>query len=168
VPAVLYALQQLKRRMPAKLVWIGGATPDAEHRLSIARAMRLTGLGEDDVKWTGELSHPEVSRVLRACDMTILPFIDGVSTRRTSAVTALQHGLPLLTTRDEDLESWFVHGKNVYSVAIGDRNGLADGLLQLAQRPELRARLAQGARALYETKFAWEVIAEQVARLADG
>ena len=96
----------------------------------------------------------------------VLPFVDGVSTRRTSAVTALRHGLPLLTTRRARQEPWFVHGENVYLVSTGNKQALADGLVELAQTPALRARLSDGARELYRARFAWHLIAEQVAELA--
>lgn len=167
IPTALYALQQLKKRGPAKLVWIGGGNPNPQQTLSIEQALRDHGLDGNDVEWTGALRHPEVSRLLSACDVMILPFVDGVSTRRTSAVSALQHGLPLLTTRGASLQPWFVQGENVYLSPTGDRQGLADGLVELARRPDLRARLAQGGRRLYETYFGWDVIAQQVSGLAE-
>ncbi len=166
IPAALYALQQLKREQPAKLVWIGGGSAGERERASIEQTMPLNGLEEDEVNWTGQLPHCEVSGLLSVCDVVMLPFVDGVSTRRTSAVTALQHGLPLLTTRGTPQEPWFVHGKNVYLVPAGDRHGLVHGLIELARRPELRAGLGEGARTLYKARFAWDVIAEQAARLA--
>ena len=162
IPAALYALQQLKRERPAKLVWIGGGSVGERERMSIEEAMRLNGLEEDDVNWTGQLPHFEVSRLLGVCDLMMLPFVDGVSTRRTSAVTALQHGLPLLTTRGTRQEPWFVHGESVYSVPAGDAQALADGLLELARRPAFRARLGERGRALHGACFAWDVIAHQV------
>jgi glycosyltransferase involved in cell wall biosynthesis len=128
--------------------------------------MRLNGVDEGDVTWTGHLPHSEVSKLLSVCDLMILPFLGGVSTRRTSAVTALQHGLPLLTTRGIGQEPWFVHGKNAYTVPAGDGPALAQGLVDLARKPELRAQLAEGARALFRASFAWDVIAQRVAGLA--
>jgi len=166
IPAALYGLQRLKRLGPVKLVWIGGGSPADNHRTNIEQAMRLNGLTEEDVKWTGQLPHPEVSRLLSICDLMVLPFIDGVSTRRGSAVTALQHGLPLLTTGGIRLEPWFVHRLNAYLIPAGNREALAEGLVELALSPDLRARLAQGARALYDAHFTWDVIAKQVESLA--
>ncbi len=164
--AALYGLQRLKTETPARLVWIGGGTLHEGERRSVEQAMDLNRLRAGDVEWTGELSHPEVSRVLGVCDLMVLPFVDGVSTRRTSAVTALRHGLPLLTTRRARQEPWFVHGENVYLVSTGNKQALADGLVELAQTPALRARLSDGARELYRARFAWHLIAEQVAELA--
>ncbi len=166
IPNALHALGRLKRERSAKLAWIGGGSASEDERVRVAETMRLHGLEEDDVNWTGQLPHCDVSTLLSVCDLIMLPFVDGVSTRRTSAVTALQHGLPLLTTRGTRQEPWFVHGQNVYLVPAGDRHGLADGLMELASKPELRAALREGARTLYDARFAWHVIAEQAARLA--
>src|SRR5205823_9099897 len=99
ITGALYALGRLKRERPAKLVWIGGGSASEQERLSIGEAMRLNGLEENDVHWTGQLPHSNVSNLLSVCDLMMLPFVDGISTRRGSAAAALQHGLPLLTTR---------------------------------------------------------------------
>lgn len=168
IPTALYGLEQLKRYGPAKLLWIGGSSPDHQQMMRVEEVMRDRGLDENDVEWTGALSHPEVSRLLSVCDLMVLPFIDGVSTRRTSAVTALEHGLPLLTTRGACLEPWFVHGENVYLSPVGDVSALGEALVELARKPEIRARIGKGARDLYETHFAWDVIARQVASLVEG
>jgi glycosyltransferase involved in cell wall biosynthesis len=165
IPATLAAIRLLKTHISVKLIWIGGGDADDRHSARIDRALKMNELTEDDVQWTGVLPHPEISRLLSASDLMILPFIDGVSSRRTTAVTALQHGLPLLTTRGHSPEPWFVHGQNVYLTPAGDIQGLADALVELAQKPESWGGLAYGARELYDERFAWGVIAEQVASL---
>jgi glycosyltransferase involved in cell wall biosynthesis len=167
IPAALYGLRRLKKLGPARLIWIGGGTPGRQYKVSIESALRENGLNGDDIEWTGVLPHPDVSRLLSSCDLMLLPFVDGVSSRRTSAIAALQHGLPLLTTRGAVPEPRFVHEKNVYLLPTGDRQALADGLLEMAQKPEMRKRLAEGGRALYTEHFTWEAIAQEVARLAE-
>jgi glycosyltransferase involved in cell wall biosynthesis len=166
VAAAFNALRQFKTQRAAKLLWIGGSNRDKRYPAVVEHLMAVNGLKEEDVYWTGHLPHPEVSRILSVCDVAILPFIDGVSTRRTTAVTVLQHGLPLLTTQNTRVEPWFVHRENAYMVPVGDTRALADGLVELASNPELRSRLARGARALYEAQFAWDGIAKEVARVA--
>jgi glycosyltransferase involved in cell wall biosynthesis len=168
IPAALFALSHLKKQQRTKLLWIGGDTPPDEHRLCIEGATRANDLGVDDLEWTGVLPHTAVSKLLAACDLMLLPFVDGVSTRRTSAVTALQHGLPLLTTTGVQLHPWFIHGQNVYLVPRGDRRALANGLLDLAGRPALRTNLAQGGRTTYEKHFSWEIIGQRVCSLLQG
>jgi glycosyltransferase involved in cell wall biosynthesis len=159
--ATQHAIRQLDQR--AELVWIGGSRAESSSQRAWAGSQ-----GEVGVRWTGHLPHQEVSRLLGACDLMILPFIDGVSTRRTSAITGLQHGVPLLTTRGAKLEDCFIHGQNLYLVPARDRRALAQGLSQLAGNPDLRSHIARGARRLYETHFAWDVVAEQVSNVVRG
>ena len=165
VPGVLYALRELNKLVRARLLWVGGGSLSGPDRVSIEETVRLAGLHEGDVTWTGDLPHPEVSRVLSVCDLMMLAFVDGVSTRRTSAMTAFQHGLPLLTTYGNTLAVQFVHRANTYLVPNGNRQALADGLIELGTNPELRTRIARGGRALYEAAFTWDVIAKQVLSL---
>ncbi len=168
VNLALDGLRQLKRERAAKLVWIGSGSLHEPYRASIETRMRTIGLRQNDILWTGTIPHPEVSKLLSASDLLILPFTDGISTRRTSAVTGFQHGIPLLTTRGWQLDSCFVHGENVYVVPVGQQEEFANALLNLAHSPQLRARLRTGARVLYESHFAWDVIARKVAQLALG
>lgn len=165
VPGVLYALAEANKRGRATLLWLGGGSVWHRHERSIVEAIDLDGHAENEVRWTGDLPHPEVSRLLNACDLMMLPFVDGISSRRTSAMTAFQHGLPLLTTYGNTPEAQFVHGVNTYLVPHGNRQALADGLIELGTKPDLRARIAKGGRALYEAEFTWDVIARQVLSL---
>jgi len=163
---VLDALAALKRDRPAKLVWIGGGGLHEPYRSNVHRAMRLHGLTEDDVVWTGVLPHTQVSRLLSSCDVVALAYSDGVSSRRGSAIAVLQHARPLLTTRGPAPDPRFVQGESVYLVPVGDREGFRDALRTLASDSALRERLARGGAALYRKDFTWDVIARRVAQVA--
>ncbi len=165
---VAEALAYLKHERRARLIWIGGGDGGRQSRDSVARQFRERGLAEGALLWTGVIPHHEVSKLLAACDVMTLPFVDGLSSRRTSAISAMQHSLPLLTTRGEDLEACFVHETNVYLVPTGDRAGFCDGLRHLAGDASLRARIARGGRALYESAFSWKIIAQKVLRLLEA
>ena len=45
---------------------------------------------------TGEVAATGVSAALRACDMAVQPYPDGISSRRTSAMAAIANGLPVV------------------------------------------------------------------------
>jgi glycosyltransferase involved in cell wall biosynthesis len=165
--AVFVAVARLQAdHRAAGFVWAGGSGADRERR-HVEQLLRAKGLPLPRVEFTGPLPHPEISRTLGACDIAIMPFVDGVSARRTSAITALQHGLPLLTTRGPQVDPRFAHGVNAYLVPAGDCGALAEALLALARRADLRERIAKGARTLYERHFVWELITDAVARLAE-
>jgi glycosyltransferase involved in cell wall biosynthesis len=157
---LLSAFRKLEEERPARLVWVG----NAGSREPVDNA---TLRGTSDVVWTGALPHPEVSQIMSACDVFVLPFKGGVSTKRGSLAAALLHELPVLTTRRGSLDAMFAHRDNIYLVPLGDSDALADGLLELGRDSELRRRLARGARALHEARFAWDVLAKRIARSID-
>jgi glycosyltransferase involved in cell wall biosynthesis len=162
---LLAVLGELRREQSMKLVWLGKS---GLHFERWARLDEAAGVDDDGggIIRTGQLPHPEISRIMSACDLFVLPFTDGVSTKRGTLAAALLHGLPILSTRGKRLDEIFVHGENIYLVPPGDAQGFADGLTQLARCPKLRDRLARGARTLHDAHFAWDVIAKQAARSA--
>ena len=155
------AVRRLKQEHPCKVIWIGRGAD----RPGSGQPTR--GFADDgDIVWTGTLPHPEVSRIMTACDLFVLPFTDGVSTKRGTVAATLLHGLPLLTTRGKRLDDVFLHRENLYLVPVGDTRGFVSGLLELARCAELRARLARFGRVLHDSRFAWDEIARHVAHHA--
>jgi glycosyltransferase involved in cell wall biosynthesis len=144
------ALEAVPTRYPLKVVWLG--------RSGVSESR----MRSDRITWTGPLPHPEISRIMSACDIFVLPFTDGISTKRGTLAAALLHELPVVATRGERVDGVFVHGDNTYLVPSGDSKALAQGLVELARSAELRARLASGAGALHRRHFAWGIIAGQV------
>jgi hypothetical protein len=49
----------------------------------------------------GELSSNELAARIRGCDVLLQPFIDGISSRRTSAMAGLSSGVPLVSNLGE-------------------------------------------------------------------
>jgi len=165
IGGVLTAVSRLRSEQPTELVWIGGGQDDGSSR-AVTAELPGSRVAAGDITWTGWLSHPQVSLLVSACDAVVLPFVDGISTRRTTAVTTLQHGVPLISTFGADPDPCFVHGESMLLVPAGDQQALVDALVDLAHHPELRKRLALNGRALYESRFTWDAIARQVARVA--
>lgn len=162
---LLAAVGRVNLKHSLKLVWLGESGLSVERRTEF-RATQSHSDGGDAI-WTGPLPHPEISRIMSACDLFVLPFTDGISTRRGTLAAALLHGLPVLTTRGKFLDEVFVHGENVYLTPLGDAQALAEGLFELARCTALRHRLARGARVLHDAHFGWDVIARQVAGLVE-
>lgn len=94
------------------------------------------------------LTPDDVSRELLAASIALLPFPDGVSDKRGSALACLDHGLSVLTTQSETTPDWLkqttlpVASADDASIAIGrllagtiDRRPAADMLAK-----ELKAR----------------------------
>jgi glycosyltransferase involved in cell wall biosynthesis len=174
-------------RLPAhvRVLVVGGeATAHEDHAFAgeIERRIGAERLAPR-VTITGHCPEDEVSAHLLAADMAALPFSDGASFRRGSLLAALAHGLPTITTfphedqrpktKDERLNSFrpssfvlrpLVDGENVLLVPPGDAGALAEAIALLEGDAALRARLAEGGRAL-AGQFSWETIAARHEKL---
>lgn len=106
-------------------------------------AARVTG--------TGALSARDLSHHVAACDLMLQPYPDGISSRRTSAMVALAHGRPLVTTVGPLSEPLWSDAPGVTTCAVGDATALARACAQMATRPA--PDLSDAMRALYASRF---------------
>ena len=97
-PTAVRALARARRQgYHARLLVLGpwntleGAT--ARELWAVAREHGVS----DDIVVAGPLSHEELSAHLGLMDVFLFPQVDGVSTRNTSLMAALAHGLPVVT-----------------------------------------------------------------------
>jgi glycosyltransferase involved in cell wall biosynthesis len=114
---------------------------------------------------TGHTEASDVSAYLIAADAVVLPFTDGYSYRRGSLITALAHGVPVITTQApadirQDPLPELIDGKHVLLVEPEQTAQLVNAILRLQQEPELRYWLARSGQALTEV-FSWERIVAQ-------
>lgn len=101
---------------------------------------------------TGALEARELSAHLSACDLVLQPFPDGVTTRRTSVMAALAHGLPVLTTEGRLTEPLWAESRAVALAPVE-----VESLVKLAQSlmadADERRRLGAAAREFYAERF---------------
>jgi glycosyltransferase involved in cell wall biosynthesis len=119
----------------------------------------------------GPLPADEVSRRLAAVDIYLTPFADGVSTRRTSLMAGLQHGLPTVGTRGAftDAVLRHEHGRALLLADVADAAAFEAHVLRLLSDDTLRRRVGIEAQRLYEREFSWPRIARRMfATLAAG
>jgi len=104
---------------------------------------------------TGELSADAVSAHLRACDLLVQPFPDGVSSRRTSVMAGLANGVATVTNLGALSEPLWANGA-VAVVASPDPIALAHLTGELLLDPTRREKLGNRGLALYRDLFAIE------------
>lgn len=113
---------------------------------------------------TGVLPPRELSSHLAACDLLVQPFPDGVSSRRTSVMAALAHGLPLVTNAGRLTEPLWAEGGAVKLVSAEGGEGATLWLAaveSLLSDAAARASLGRAARDFYRERFdAARVISE--------
>jgi glycosyltransferase involved in cell wall biosynthesis len=145
--AILPAL--LRRLTDARVVLVGAG--------SEAFARTLAADVRDRVDATGRLSGVEAAAALRACDLLVQPYPDGITTRRTSAMAALTTSVPLLTTTGPLTEPVWAETSAVALAPAGEVDALVDIAVRLAADPAARAALGARGRALYDARFALDV-----------
>lgn len=111
----------------------------------------------------GPLPPEEVSRRFAAVDVYLTPFIDGVSTRRTSLMTGLQHGVATVGTHGA-LTDTLLSEQNGCALLLADVNdpeGFNSHVLRLMEDKGFRQALGRAGQGLYENQFAWRRIAQR-------
>jgi glycosyltransferase involved in cell wall biosynthesis len=150
---VLPAVQAVAERShePVVLLLLGSNNVAPEPVPSVARAVT-----------TGYLDEHELARALSTADVFLAPFMDGASTRRTTLMAALQHGIAVVTTRSERTDAALLEDGALAMAGPDDADGFAAQAVALALDGDLRARHAASCRALYERHFSWPAIAARL------
>lgn len=114
----------------------------------------------------GALPAEEVSRRFATMDVFLAPFTDGVSTRRTSLMTALQHGVATVGTRGASTDDVLAAESNwpLLLADVDKPEDFIEHVVRLLTDDTLRERIGHEGKRLYQAKFTWEHIA---ARLLD-
>ncbi len=103
---------------------------------------------------SGGLAPEAVAAHLRACDLVVQPFPDGVTTRRTSLMASLVNGCPTVTTIGPLTEPLWTDESGVAMAPVGDTAALVDLVVGLLRDEARRADLGRAGYRLYDTRFA--------------
>jgi glycosyltransferase involved in cell wall biosynthesis len=134
--------------MNQKILLLGLGSEQYREQL-ILKQPRLAGR----VHSSGSLSAKDLSHHLAACDLFVQPYPDGVSSRRTSAMAALAHGKPIVTTEGPFTEPIWGQTIAVALVPPGDSQAFLVQIQRLATDPIERERFGLAGRKLYREQF---------------
>jgi glycosyltransferase involved in cell wall biosynthesis len=116
---------------------------------------------------SGPLPPQRVASLLATADLFLAPYADGVTTRRTTLMAALQHGLPVVGTDNGRSDEVLVRSPAIARAPL-DAAAFAGVAAELAaDRGRLEA-MSMAARVLYLEEFAWDVIAQRYLALLHG
>jgi len=153
LPLIREASLALQERAPEfRLLYVG------PHGKAMKDEMRGVHLLD-----AGILEPEDVSVHLAAMDVHLAPFIDGVSTRRTSFMAGLQHGLPTVGTAGP-LTDAVLHRRNGQAfllAPVDDAAAFERHAISLFEDASLRARIGSSARSLYDSSFSFAASTRQ-------
>ncbi|HSX23155.1 MAG TPA: glycosyltransferase, partial [Gaiellaceae bacterium] len=117
----------------------------------------------ENTRTPGFLEPAELVRWLSATDVFLAPFTDGVSTRRTTVMAALQQSLAVVGTDGFLTDDILRNATNAMRlVPAGDSDSFVNAVVELSKRPESRVALGGAGSALYRAEFDWPVAARRV------
>ena len=115
------------------------------------------------VRTPGALDPRDLSLHLRAVDLLLLPLKDGLTTRRTTMMAGLAHGLPVLGLQSAVTDRILIeHPEALWLVTAGDHQAFAAAAINLAADVNRLRTMGEAARLLYERAFDWPVAADSV------
>jgi hypothetical protein len=108
----------------------------------------------------GPLSAAEAAVGIRAMDLLLAPFSDGISTRRTSAMSALQHGVSVCSTISKWTDSVFRDGRypGLSLCPPTQVKTYVNDVLAVVDAFCANAKLGNPLQDFYDAKFSWPVI----------
>ena len=152
------------QNIPAQALIIGGSLGESDpynavYKEHLERLIRRLDLDMGDILLsTGYLEAADASRALATCDAMALPFADGASLRRTSLLTALAHGLPVVSTYPKQPSPVIQESDALLLVPPDDPAALSRTLRRLYEDRALVDTLSTSARQ-FAQRFSWPRIA---------
>ena len=142
-----------------RLVFISSFDPEKnEYHKGLWKLIKNLEL-EPYIEFSGYLTIDEIDEELLRADLSVSAYEDGLSFRRSTFLTMVAHGVPVITTKG-NVKTGLNHGKHVWFFPIGDQEALAEGILELVSDPAKIDQLHEGVLEL-QPQFDWSNIASR-------
>jgi glycosyltransferase involved in cell wall biosynthesis len=149
--AALTAIVVARGTQPTTVLNLGADAPALDLPLDV------------DVRTPGVLSEHALSLHLWASDMLLLPFTDGVSTRRTTLMAALAHGRPVVGLSGSNTDAMLLANRQAITLTpVGDVDAFVRAAVALAGDPARRRAAGEASRGLFDAEFDWPRLAARV------
>jgi glycosyltransferase involved in cell wall biosynthesis len=166
VEHIIDAAAHLERRGErVRFVLVGGGQT---HRQAVAQVERL---GVTTVSFVAPVPFSELPRMMSEADLCLGSF--GTTARAQRVIPykvfdGLAVGRPVLTADSPAVREGLVYGRDVWLSPFGDGAALADAVVHLKQRPELRAALAQTGHRTFLQRFSLEALTRDLAGIVSN
>jgi glycosyltransferase involved in cell wall biosynthesis len=145
--AIIPRIAQRQQRVSFLLMG-GGSTAYRDRLLVLHPELAGVVLAAGHIRESSRLSMH-----LSACDVLIQPYPEGVTTRRTTIMSALSHGRAAVTTTGSHSEPFWPSSEAVALTPAGDTGAFVDATLRLLESEERRSSLMRAAKQLYDQQF---------------
>jgi len=129
----------LQKNVPTAQLVVVGQAPESFH-MSLTQATQESN--RQSLIWLGPREPNTINLLMQAADLQLAPFVDGVSSRRSTVVAAMQHGLCVLTTEPRSIPGDPLRDSGLAMVPRGDAEAFASMAVQLLQQPLQRHQRA--------------------------
>jgi len=159
---VLDAFAIIARELPdADLVILGDLGPEERRETAELRQTVARHPAAARIRVTGKLPLKEIAAEIAELDLYLFPMDTGANTRTSTLPVALGSGVPGVAIRGTETDDLiFRDGENIVFAGVLESGAFAEASLRLVRDPALRARVATGARRIYDEYVSWERIAD--------
>lgn len=98
----------------------------------------------------------QISLYLQTCDVMLQPYPDGITTRRSSAMACLAHGIATVTTTGTLSEEFWSREPIALTAPVGDTELLVKHVLACLKDVELKSSVGEAGKAYYSENFSIE------------
>ncbi len=146
------------------LTWVGRSADEMRDRWCTTWALPATR-----VTFRGGLSAADVSLALQSARISLAPYENGASTRRSTFAALLEHQRPIVALDGVTTSDWLRESGACVWTPEGEPARFVTALSQLIDDPARHAGLSQRAGDVFRTHLSWPTIGEAYARvLAQG
>lgn len=110
----------------------------------------------------GFVDERTVSEALQACDVLVVPYIDGISERRTSAMAGFAHGCCVATTRGSSTGPTLGGSAFFHAPETPGPGTFAAMVSALLRDDAVRRETGARAREAYRERYDWPVVARRI------
>ncbi|MFZ2449499.1 MAG: glycosyltransferase family 4 protein [Methylovulum miyakonense] len=110
----------------------------------------------------GRLPENEISAWLQAADIFLIPHFAGLCAKRSTLMAAMLHGLPIVGTRSEMTDNYWVSIKGVYLVPRWASKEFAESVFRLATNRELRVENGNFNHDYFTNHISWQKISHKL------
>ncbi|WP_077614023.1 glycosyltransferase family 4 protein [Caenibacillus caldisaponilyticus] len=143
------ALPEILKKYPNALLLYAG---DGEERPAIERIIEARAL-QRHVRLLGAVSHDRMQKYYAASDIVLIPSVHSEGVEEATSIAALEamaSGTPVIAGNVGGLKEIIADGSDGVLVPQKQPQALAGAVIELLDRPDFRARLAEQARAKME------------------